>query len=181
MTRLGPRSGRRFRQTKTACSRPPASQGEEPFDRILVQAASSLRIKQVRDLVGFFDFAGNGECAEYDECSALVPFIQARKAVFHVEYSPGLSEFCRDTVAVQSLLSHTAACLLWVVLPAPGSRAARSRLRRGWCTSLLDQDRELLQPLVVPRGPEPSALPVRSVGELELHPLDEVRELSEPR
>ncbi|MBN1769806.1 MAG: endo alpha-1,4 polygalactosaminidase, partial [Deltaproteobacteria bacterium] len=34
----------------------------------------------------FFDWAINEECANFDECGLLVPFIEAGKAVFHVEY-----------------------------------------------------------------------------------------------
>ena len=37
-------------------------------------------------VVGDFDFAINEECITYDECDAVRPFIDAGKAVFHVEY-----------------------------------------------------------------------------------------------
>jgi endo-alpha-1,4-polygalactosaminidase (GH114 family) len=40
----------------------------------------------VPELVGEFDWALNEECLAYDECGALRPFLQAGKAVFHVEY-----------------------------------------------------------------------------------------------
>lgn len=43
-------------------------------------------LDQVEALVGDFDWALNEECAAYDECDALLPFIAAGKAVFHVEY-----------------------------------------------------------------------------------------------
>ena len=37
-------------------------------------------------VVSDFDWALNEQCLEYDECSAMAPFINAGKAVFHVEY-----------------------------------------------------------------------------------------------
>ena len=36
--------------------------------------------------MGDFDFAVNEQCAQYGECADLTPFIEAGKAVFHVEY-----------------------------------------------------------------------------------------------
>lgn len=41
---------------------------------------------QVPDLVNYFDWALNEECVYYDECHLYRPFIEAGKAVFHVEY-----------------------------------------------------------------------------------------------
>ncbi|MDX2544695.1 endo alpha-1,4 polygalactosaminidase [Streptomyces sp. WI04-05B] len=51
-------------------------------------------LEQIPELVGDFDFAVNEQCAEYDECSSLSPFVKADKAVFHVEYSEPKSTFC---------------------------------------------------------------------------------------
>ncbi|MFG3493752.1 endo alpha-1,4 polygalactosaminidase [Streptomyces sp. NPDC047928] len=51
-------------------------------------------LDQIPQLVGDFDFAVNEQCAEYDECEALTPFLDAGKAVFHVEYELGTAEFC---------------------------------------------------------------------------------------
>jgi hypothetical protein len=45
-------------------------------------------------LVADFDFAVNEECAAFDECEALVPFIEAGKAVLHVEYDVAVERFC---------------------------------------------------------------------------------------
>lgn len=42
---------------------------------------------QVPHLVDVYDFAVNEECFNYDECEALLPFIDAGKPVFHVEYN----------------------------------------------------------------------------------------------
>lgn len=41
---------------------------------------------QVPELVDAYDFAVNEECWNYDECETLLPFIDAGKPVFHVEY-----------------------------------------------------------------------------------------------
>jgi hypothetical protein len=43
-------------------------------------------LDQIEDLVGDFDWALNEECFGYDECELLLPFIDAGKAVFQVEY-----------------------------------------------------------------------------------------------
>ena len=59
-------------------------------------------LDQVPDLVGDFDWALNEECVEYDECVALVPFIDAGKAVFHVEYG-GASIAARVCAVTQPL------------------------------------------------------------------------------
>ena len=49
---------------------------------------------QIPDLLPYFDWALNEQCFEYDECETLLPFIEAGKPVFHVEYELELSEFC---------------------------------------------------------------------------------------
>jgi hypothetical protein len=54
-------------------------------------------LDQIPDLVDDFDFAVNEECAAYDECAALSPFIEAGKAVFHTEYELATEEFCPVT------------------------------------------------------------------------------------
>jgi hypothetical protein len=43
-------------------------------------------LDQVAALVDDFDWALNEECFSWDECDMLAPFIEADKAVFHVEY-----------------------------------------------------------------------------------------------
>ena len=49
---------------------------------------------QIDDLVDDFAFAINEQCLQYDECDRLQPFIDANKAVFHIEYRGDLSEIC---------------------------------------------------------------------------------------
>ncbi|GAB1331391.1 endo alpha-1,4 polygalactosaminidase [Streptomyces sennicomposti] len=54
-------------------------------------------LPQIPELVGDFDFAVNEECAQYGECGRLTPFIEAGKAVFHVEYAEPTSSFCSQS------------------------------------------------------------------------------------
>jgi len=51
-------------------------------------------VEQAAALAPAFDFAVNEECVAYDECGALRVFVQARKAVFHVEYAGSAAAFC---------------------------------------------------------------------------------------
>ncbi|GAB2880237.1 endo alpha-1,4 polygalactosaminidase [Streptomyces mayteni] len=57
-------------------------------------------LEQIPELVDDFDFAVNEECFEWEECEALTPFIEAGKAVFHVEYNVPTEEFCPTTTAL---------------------------------------------------------------------------------
>jgi hypothetical protein len=57
-------------------------------------------VEQAAVLEPFFDWAINEECAAYDECELLLPFIEAGKAVFHVEYDLETSQFCPLTVGL---------------------------------------------------------------------------------
>ncbi|MFI9174342.1 endo alpha-1,4 polygalactosaminidase [Streptomyces lincolnensis] len=54
-------------------------------------------LDQIPRLVDDFDFAVNEQCAQYDECAAMSPFIEAGKAVFHVEYELPTSRFCTES------------------------------------------------------------------------------------
>ncbi|WP_327366974.1 endo alpha-1,4 polygalactosaminidase [Streptomyces sp. NBC_01217] len=49
---------------------------------------------QIPELEPDFDFAVNEQCAQYEECEALTPFVKAGKAVFHVEYELPVARFC---------------------------------------------------------------------------------------
>jgi hypothetical protein len=66
-------------------------------------------LEQVAQLEPFFDFALNEECLEWDECDMLAPFINAGKAVFHVEYTPKTaSTVCPQVQSLQfdTLIKH---------------------------------------------------------------------------
>ncbi|MEV8305908.1 endo alpha-1,4 polygalactosaminidase [Streptomyces flavidovirens] len=52
---------------------------------------------QIPELVRDFDFAVNEQCAQYDECAKLTPFVRAGKAVFHVEYELPTNRFCAES------------------------------------------------------------------------------------
>ena len=64
------------------------------FNRYLANSAHQLGLsiglkndlRQITDLVEYFDFAVNEQCFEYNECGYLAPFIDANKAVFNAEY-----------------------------------------------------------------------------------------------
>ncbi|MYY02288.1 MULTISPECIES: endo alpha-1,4 polygalactosaminidase [unclassified Streptomyces] len=51
-------------------------------------------LPQIPELVADFDFAVNEQCAQYEECEELTPFVKAGKAVFHVEYELPAARFC---------------------------------------------------------------------------------------
>ncbi len=51
-------------------------------------------LDQISDLLGYFDWALNEQCFQYDECDRLVPFINAGKAVMQVEYTLDPNQFC---------------------------------------------------------------------------------------
>lgn len=57
-------------------------------------------LDQVADLEPDFDFAVNEQCAQYDECGKLEPFVRAGKPVLHVEYGLGTGAFCTETTGM---------------------------------------------------------------------------------
>lgn len=87
---------------------PLAAADQSAYNRFLAEAAHarglSIGLKndldQVEGLEPFFDWALNEECALYDECEALLPFLEAGKAVFHVEYDLDTTEFCPLTTGL---------------------------------------------------------------------------------
>ncbi|MDT0430252.1 endo alpha-1,4 polygalactosaminidase [Streptomyces salyersiae] len=54
-------------------------------------------LPQIPELVDDFDFAVNEQCAQYEECDELTPFIDAGKAVFHAEYELPVADFCPES------------------------------------------------------------------------------------
>ncbi|MEE6260907.1 endo alpha-1,4 polygalactosaminidase [Plantactinospora sonchi] len=55
-------------------------------------------VDQALALEPYFDFAVNEECFRRTECQRLLPFVEAGKTVFHVEYSSITDEFCTTTL-----------------------------------------------------------------------------------
>jgi hypothetical protein len=54
---------------------------------------------QIRALEPYFDGALNEQCHQYAECGKLMPFIDAGKPVFGVEYGLAVAAFCPDANA----------------------------------------------------------------------------------
>ncbi len=59
-----------------------------------LSAALKNDLGQVGKLLPYFDYALNEQCFQYEECDLLVPFVDAGKAVFGVEYRLETEEFC---------------------------------------------------------------------------------------
>jgi hypothetical protein len=54
-------------------------------------------LDQVDELAGPFDFAVVEQCAQFDECHRLVPFLDRDEPVFHAEYDLPTAAFCADS------------------------------------------------------------------------------------
>lgn len=65
-------------------------------------------LDQIPALIGDFDFAVNEQCAEFEECDALKPFIAAGKAVLHVEYNTPDDRYCDRSrqLGLSSMTKH---------------------------------------------------------------------------
>ncbi|MEU7611886.1 endo alpha-1,4 polygalactosaminidase [Micromonospora sp. NPDC049204] len=76
------------------------------FNRRLAELARSLSLSpglvndvpQLAALAPDFDFVVNEECVRLGQCAKLLPFVDAGKPVFHVEYASSTDEFCVTTV-----------------------------------------------------------------------------------
>ncbi|MER7441066.1 endo alpha-1,4 polygalactosaminidase [Micromonospora avicenniae] len=76
------------------------------FNRRLAGLARSLDLSpglmndvpQLAALAPDFDFAVNEECVRLAQCGKLLPFVDAGKPVFHVEYTGTTGAFCVTTV-----------------------------------------------------------------------------------
>jgi hypothetical protein len=51
-------------------------------------------LEQIEDLVEHFDWALNEQCFYFEECDYLLPFIEAGKAVFNIEYEGDPAAYC---------------------------------------------------------------------------------------
>lgn len=58
-------------------------------------------LDQIEDLLPFFDWALNEQCFTYEECRLLLPFIEAGKPVFVIEYDLTPEEFCFEAVEMK--------------------------------------------------------------------------------
>ena len=57
-------------------------------------------LEQIDDLLPYFDWMLNESCFYYNECDALLPFVQTGKAVFGVEYELPPDDFCSQANAM---------------------------------------------------------------------------------
>ena len=53
--------------------------------------------EQIADLLPYFDWQLQEECFQYDECELLLPFIEAGKPVFNIEYTLSTDSFCSQS------------------------------------------------------------------------------------
>ena len=53
-------------------------------------------LNQIQDLLPYFDWIINEECFSFNECDLLLPFIEAGKPVFLIEYELSPQEFCEQ-------------------------------------------------------------------------------------
>ena len=58
-------------------------------------------IQQIPNLVSFFDWALNEDCFSNQQCDQLLPFTQAGKPVFVIEYNLEPSAFCGQAASMQ--------------------------------------------------------------------------------
>ncbi|MEO5740177.1 MAG: endo alpha-1,4 polygalactosaminidase [Vicinamibacterales bacterium] len=87
---------------------PLTSADQLTYNRFLADAAHTRGlsvglkndVEQTADLVDWFDWALNEECFKYGECEQMSSFINAGKAVFHVEYGVASATFCKATKAL---------------------------------------------------------------------------------
>jgi len=65
-------------------------------------------LDQVADLLPYFEWQLNEQCFEYNECDLLLPFINAGKPVFNIEYNLYPWQFCPRANALNfnSLKKH---------------------------------------------------------------------------
>ncbi len=62
-------------------------------------------LNQIKDLKDFFDFSVNESCHKYNECEALMPFIEQNKAVLNAEYGSKYknnTDGARDTLCADA-------------------------------------------------------------------------------
>lgn len=63
-------------------------------------------LEQIVELVTYFDWVLNEECFSYGECDLLLPFLQAGKPVFVIEYELEPSAFCPQAVQMNFNALH---------------------------------------------------------------------------
>ncbi len=80
--------------------------------------------RQVRPLLGRFDFAIVEQCFQYDECGLYEPFVRAGKAVFEAEYELAPAAYCEQarTLAFSAIRkSYDLFARPWLPCPEAGA------------------------------------------------------------
>ena len=57
-------------------------------------------LDQIPTLLPYYDWALNEQCFQYNDCNLLIPFIQAGKPVFGIEYQGDPEDFCPQANAL---------------------------------------------------------------------------------
>ena len=57
--------------------------------------------QQISDLLPYFDWQLQEECFQYNECELLLPFIEAGKPVFNIEYTLPTNDFCKQSTKME--------------------------------------------------------------------------------
>jgi endo-alpha-1,4-polygalactosaminidase (GH114 family) len=86
--------------------------------------------RQVKQLIGQYDFAIVEQCFQYDECGYYRPFVEQGKAVFEAEYELEPAQFCPAAIELgfsSIRKSYDLFAQPWEPCepPAPGARAHR--------------------------------------------------------
>jgi len=65
-------------------------------------------LPQIPDLINYFDWQLNEQCFQYNECDLLLPFIQAGKPVFNIEYQGDPASICpqANNMNFDTLVKH---------------------------------------------------------------------------
>jgi hypothetical protein len=97
-------------------------------------------VEQIPQLLASFDFSIDEQCATYDECRTLLPFVRRDSAVFHVEYELPRSRFCHTTASL-GLFSMRKRLELGryreLCAPAPGARVLTAKASGGSVAALV--------------------------------------------
>jgi len=99
-------------------------------------------LEQIPDLFPYFDWALNEQCFYYQECDLLLPFIDAGKAVFNIEYELNTDEFCdqANKIGINSihknyeLDEYIENCKLLEAASSPPGTAATAKIRGNMST-----------------------------------------------
>lgn len=58
-------------------------------------------LEQIPKLISYFDWIINEECFSFEECESLLPFVEAGKPVFVIEYELEPSDFCPQAIKMK--------------------------------------------------------------------------------